>query len=177
MSDFELPLEDGGRAAEPTRPTAKTPGAAVARKEGVNRLQVVAVVVAILVLCWAAWATRTLLELRAQEVPFAKVQLQSLIGEYVRAQARSPSPPEKIEAETALFMRTLDSVMGQAAGGGRVILVNEAIVSGDVVDITEQVRRAVYAKVPRPQAAAADSVDAQMLQYLLANGGEGGSGE
>lgn len=176
MSDFELPLEGGGPAG-PARPAARSPRAAVARKPGVSRQQVLGVAAALVVLCWGAWATRTLLDLRAQELPVAKVQLQSLIGEYVRAQARSPSPPERIEAETARFMQTLDRAMSEAAGEGRVILVNEAIVSGDVADITEQVREAVYARVPRPQVAAANSVDAQMLQYLLANGGENGDRE
>lgn len=141
------------------------------RRQGIDRMQVALVAALVVALCWGAWMTRAVLDLRSENAPFVKVQLQKIITEYVQGQARSATPPEQIQAETARFMGALDAAMKHAAGEGQVVMVNEAIVAGDVPDVTDAVRAEVYTKVPRPQMASAGTVETRMRDYLIQNGG------
>ena len=68
--------------------------------------------------------------------------------------------------ETAVFMATLDQTVAGLSEGGKVVLVHEAVIGGDIPDVTEAVKAAVYAKVPRPQVAQA-AVDAQQAQSAM----------
>jgi hypothetical protein len=63
---------------------------------------------------------------------------------------------------------------------GKVVLVHEAIVGGEVPDVTQSVKTAVYAKVPRPQPAQAlgaapqgqaARVEQEMQAFMAANQG------
>jgi hypothetical protein len=106
-----------------------------------------------------------------------KVQVQGLIGEYVRAQARTDTPQEQVAAETRAFLDQLQKSVQALSANGRVVLVNEAVVGGDVADLTGQVRKAVYAKVPIPKVVTAGGVEGKMLSYLNQNGVSGGAGK
>jgi hypothetical protein len=55
---------------------------------------------------------------------------------------------------------------------GQLVLVGEAVVAGNVPDITADVRREVYARVKMPQAAAASGTDV-MGAMRAAMGGQG----
>jgi hypothetical protein len=100
-------------------------------------------------LLWATWATHTILNLRDTHVRLVKVELADLVREYVQREARSGEPPEEITARTATFLKALNSAVSADARRGDVVLLGNAVVDGDVPDITAQVRAAVYAHAPR----------------------------
>ena len=84
----------------------------------------------------------------------ASVRLQQLVGEYVQAQARSAAPPEAVTQQTQAFMAALGGELKRRGEDGTTVLVGEAVLSSNVPDITDQVRKAIYAKVPMPASAA-----------------------
>lgn len=83
----------------------------------------------------------------------AKVQLSGIVGEYVQAQARSATAPEQVTIETRAFMGEVQKNLERRGASGQIVLVGEAVLAGNVPDITTEVRREVYAKVKMPQAA------------------------
>ncbi len=127
-------------------------------------------------LLWNAWLTRQTFDLQAAGSPFVKVQLQRIVGDYVQAQARSSKAPERVAAETELFMKTLDASVAQLGQEGKIVVVSEAVVGGNVPDVTDALREVVYSKVPQPKAATAGSVEDQMRAYLSQNGASNGTG-
>jgi hypothetical protein len=50
-------------------------------------------------------------------------------------------------------MGTLDEELRKVGAGGTTVLVGEAVLSKNVPDITDQIRKAVFARVPLPAAA------------------------
>lgn len=133
---------------------------------------------------WGAWVTKNLLG-REDMPPMARVQLSAIVGEYVQAQARSATPPEQVTAETRAFMAEIQRNLEARGASGQIVLVGEAVLAGDVPDITAALRRQVYAKVRMPQAAAlggANEVLGAMRSAmsdpaaLASSGGAGGQG-
>jgi hypothetical protein len=102
---------------------------------------------------WGAWVTKNLL---AEEgtAPMARVQLSAIVGEYVQAQARSATPPEQVTAETRAFMAEIQRNLEARGASGQIVLVGEAVLAGNVPDITASLRKEVYTKVRMPQPAA-----------------------
>lgn len=109
-----------------------------------------AVIVALL---WGAWVTKSIMA-PPEAVPMVSVRLQQLVGEYVQAQARSAAPPEAVTQQTQAFMAALGSELKRRGEDGTTVLVGEAVLSSNVPDITDQVSKSIYAKVPMPAAAA-----------------------
>ena len=107
---------------------------------------------------WGAWVTKELLADSALP-PIAKVQLSTIVGEYVQAQARSATPPEQVTSETRAFMGEVQRNLERRGASGQIVLVGEAVLAGNVPDITAEVRREVYTRVKMPQAAAGASAD------------------
>ena len=107
---------------------------------------------------WGAWVTKNLMASEGT-APMARVQLSAIVGEYVQAQARSATPPEQVTAETQAFMAEIQRSLEARGQRGQVVLVGEAVLAGNVPDITAELRREVYAKVRMPRAAAADAGD------------------
>lgn len=101
---------------------------------------------------WGAWVTKNLL---ADEgtAPMARVQLSAIVGEYVQAQARSATPPEQVTAETRAFMAEIQRNLEARGQRGQIVLVGEAVLAGNVPDITASLRKEVYTKVRMPQPA------------------------
>lgn len=128
-------------------------GAIPSRRAGIGRAHVMILVVAVAGLVWGAWMTRSILDLRGRPAPFVTVQLEGLVAEYVRAQARSAKSPDQIGTETTMFMKLLDASVARRARAGKVVLVSEAVVGGSVPDITGSVRREIYAHLPAPRLA------------------------
>lgn len=119
---------------------------------------------------WGAWVTRELLNAPATPT-FVRVQLSSMIGEYVTAQARSPSPPDVVTAETKAFMGAVQRNLEARGARGQVVLVGEAVLAGNVPDVTMAVRREVYAKVRSPGSRSATNSDVMdaMRQVMAPN--------
>jgi len=107
---------------------------------------------------WGAWVTKSVLT-GPDHPAIAKVQLSGIVGEYVQAQARSATPPEQVTTETRAFMGEVQRNLERRGASGQIVLVGEAVLAGNVPDITAEVRREVYARVKMPQAAAASGAD------------------
>ncbi len=101
---------------------------------------------------WGAWVTKKLM---ADDVipPIARVQLSAIVGEYVQAQARSATPPDQVTAETRAFMAEIQRNLETRGASGQIVLVGEAVLAGNVPDITASLRKEVYTKVRMPQPA------------------------
>lgn len=151
--DGPLFEEAGGRPGE-NPPVAPRP--ANARKLGWMPVALVGSLVAAGL--WGAWVTKNVLA-AGDLPPMAKVQLAGLVGEYVQAQARSVTPPEQVTSETRAFMAEIQRNLAARGQAGQIVLVGEAVLAGEVPDITAELRREVYARVKMPQAAAANAGD------------------
>ena len=101
---------------------------------------------------WGAWVTKNLLADEAIP-PIARVQLSGIVGEYVQAQARSATPPEQVTEETRAFMAEIQRNLEARGAKGQIVLVGEAVLAGNVPDITASLRKEVYTKVRMPQPA------------------------
>ncbi len=102
---------------------------------------------------WGAWVTKNLIASEGT-APMARVQLSAIVGEYVQAQARSATPPEQVTAETRAFMAEIQRNLEARGASGQIVLVGEAVLAGNVPDITASLRKEVYTKVRMPQPAA-----------------------
>ena len=138
--------------APPIVPLASRPARASAARTGLPRWAFLAMALAVVTLLWGAWVTKSLITPPAA-VPMASVRLEQLVGEYVQAQARSAAPPELVTQQTQAFMTALGDELQRRGQDGTTVLVGEAVLSQNVPDITDQVRAAIYAKVPPPSAA------------------------
>ncbi|MBJ7499649.1 MAG: TrbI F-type domain-containing protein [Sphingopyxis sp.] len=137
MSDREPELE----FALPRTPTPPPPPLRVA---GLSLGQIAAAVLAIAALVWAIWVTHAIVE-PAKRQDIVAVRLSAIVGEYVQAQARSASPPARVEAEMQRFMATLEERVQERGAKGQIVLVGEAVLTRNVPDVTDDIRRAVYA--------------------------------
>lgn len=99
---------------------------------------------------WGAWVTKKLMADDAIP-PIARVQLSGIVGEYVQAQARSATPPEQVTAETRAFMAEIQRNLEARGQRGQIVLVGEAVLAGNIPDITASLRKEVYTKVRMPQ--------------------------
>ena len=120
---------------------------------------------------WGAWVTKNVLG-AGDRPAIAKVQLSGIVGEYVQAQARSATPPEQVTTETRAFMGEVQKNLERRGASGQIVLVGEAVLAGNVPDITAEVRREVYGHVKMPQAANASAGEV-MGAMRAAMGGQG----
>ena len=118
---------------------------------------------------WGAWVTKNVLGAGDRHA-IAKVQLAGIVGEYVQAQARSATPPEQVTTETRAFMGEVQKNLERRGASGQIVLVGEAVLAGNVPDITAEVRREVYAKVRMPQAANASAGEVMGAMRAAMNG-------
>lgn len=133
---------------------------------------------------WGVWVTKNLVS-REDRPAMARVQLSAIVGEYVQAQARSATPPEQVTAETRAFMAEVQRNLEARGASGQIVLVGEAVLAGNIPDITTDLRRQIYTKVRMPQAAAfggANDVMGAMRSAMsdpaapARSGGTGGQG-
>lgn len=128
---------------------------------------------------WGAWATKALVDLSRERQPIVQVRLSEIVGDYVRDAARSSLPSDEVSRQTARFLKALNDVVSAQGSGGRIVLLSNAVVSGELPDITAEVRAQVYSRVTRPIPApaspaisapsSAGDVAGQMRQFM---GGE-----
>ena len=149
-------------------PPAATP--VVARRAhrgfgGFSRAQLLLGLALILALVWSMWVTKALIAPREEHI--VKASLSNIVGEYVSAQARSASPPAQVEAEMRAFMSSLDHELHRRGANGQVVLVGEAVLTKNVPDITDSLRKAVYASGVRPPRQAS-AQELQQLQQQMA---------
>jgi len=126
---------------------------------------------------WGAWTTRQLLALEHKVHPIVRIQLGELVGEYVRSEARSGVPADQLPAQTAAFMKILNGAVEARAQGGAIIMLSNAVVDGDVPDITQAVRQDVYARIQRPAESKAPDTTEQMKQFFQQGAASSGAGQ
>lgn len=152
---------------------ASVKASAVAPKAGLSPLAYGLAALAVACALWVAWMTKTVTDLKETRAPFASVQLQPLIQEYVQAQSHTSTSEDQVTRETQAFMVALDGELKTLGRTGTTVLVAEAVLSQDVPDITPLVRKAVYSKVPMPGTGLAAN-PRLALPPLVASNGLGG---
>ena len=125
---------------------------------------------------WGAWVTKSVVD-RPDQPEFVQLQLQTLISEYLRGQARSGKDQNQAAQETAQFMAVLDARVAELGKTGKVVLVHEAVIGGNIPDVTARIKQQVYGQVPLPSVGAPKGVNAQMQDFLTehSNPASGGS--
>lgn len=163
-------VPSNGVASERASGAATSGPAAIA---GVPVTRIVILAAAAGALVWGAWATKGITDLRSAQTHIVKARLTEVVTGYVQAAARSNSPPEVAAQQTATFLKVLNDTVNAHAANGQVVLLANAVVAGDVPDITDQIQTEVYAKVPKPAAASPGEVQSQMRQFMSSNQGQG----
>jgi hypothetical protein len=125
---------------------------------------------------WGTWASKTIIELRTHQTHIVKARLTEVVSDYVQAAARSGGSPDQVTQATANFLRVLNDAVTAHSADGQIVMLANAIVAGQVPDITDQIRAEVYAKVPRPAAASTNQVQAQMKEFMSSNASPAGGG-
>ena len=92
-------------------------------------------------LVWAAWATRTLVELRERRI--VSVSLSRLVEDFVAAEARNGGSREDAAKRTGAYLGAVNRAVTNLARDGTTVLVSEATLGRSVPDRTAQVRAAV----------------------------------
>lgn len=169
LFDSAVPKEAAGDPA-PALASA-LPAQASPRAVGLGLVAVVALLVGAGL--WGVWVTKRLVDVPAAP-PIARAELSAIVGEYVQRQARSATPPDQVTAETKAFMQEIERNLQRRGSQGQVVLVGEAVLTQNVPDITAELRREVYAKVPMPKIAAAGATDVMgSMQAAMADPGLG----
>ena len=132
---------------------------------GFTRQQIIIGLVMLALLIWGMWVTRALTAPKQDHIVSAR--LSALVGDYVEAQRFSGSPPDRVQAEMRAFMSSLDKELQRRSEGGQVVLVGEAVLTKNVPDITESLKKAVFASgVPEPKRVSVEQL--QRMQELSA---------
>ena len=152
----------------PPAPTSAPQTARGARRigfGGFTRQQIIIGLVMLALLIWGMWVTRALMVPKQDHIVSAR--LSALVGDYVEGQRFSGSPPDRVQAEMRAFMSSLDKELQRRSEGGQVVLVGEAFLTKNVPDITESLKKAVFASgVPEPKRVSVEQL--QRMQELSA---------
>lgn len=109
-------------------------------------LRLGAVLALVGVTLWGAWVSREVARPREQIVT---VRLSETIARFVDAEARSGKAPEDGQARTLAYLQAAEAAVREMGRNGRVVLVAEAVLSGDVPDATAELEQRVAAKLGR----------------------------
>jgi NAD+--asparagine ADP-ribosyltransferase len=96
-------------------------------------------------LVWAAWATRTLLDLSKRQI--VSVSLSRLVEDFVAAEARNGGTPEETSRRTATYLAAVNETLGALAKDGTTVIVSEATLGKSVPDRTGWVAGQVQARL------------------------------
>jgi conjugal transfer pilin signal peptidase TrbI len=104
------------------------------------------VLLTVCLLLWGAWVSRELVKPREQIVT---VRLSETVARFVDAEARNARDPETGQARTLAYLKAAEAAVQEMGGNGRVVLVAEAVVAGDVPDATAELERRIAARLGR----------------------------
>ena len=134
---------------------------------GLTRSQIAGSALILGATVWGMWVTKTLIIPSQDHIVSAR--LSAIIGDYVQAQARSATPPPQVEGEMRRFMAALDKEVQRRSDKGEIIMVGEAVLTKNVPDITDSIKKAVYASgVPYPRRASTQDMQAIARQATAA---------
>ena len=102
---------------------------------------VVATILLLAGLIWAAWATRLLLDVSERQI--VSVSLSTLVGDFVAAESRNGGTPEQTASRTAAYLAAINQSVSALGADGTTVLVTEATLGKSVPDRTELVRTEV----------------------------------
>ena len=102
---------------------------------------VVATIVLLAGLIWAAWTTRLLLEVSERQI--VSVSLSTLVGDFVAAESRNGGTPEQTASRTTAYLAAVNRSVSALGADGTTVLVTEATLGKSVPDRTELVRAEV----------------------------------
>lgn len=132
---------------------------------GYTRVQIFLGLLLVATIVWGMWVTRALTLSKQDHIVSAR--LSSLVGDYVEAQRFSGSPPDRVRAEMQAFMASLDKELQRRSQSGQIVLVGEAVLTKNVPDITDSLKKAVFASgVPEPKRISVEEL--QRMQELSA---------
>lgn len=94
---------------------------------------------------WGVWTTDRLLSLESREV--VTVELSTIMGDFIEAEARAGRPPEETKRRVEIYLQAVEASVEQLGREGRTVLVAEAVVAGSTRDLTEAVRADVARRV------------------------------
>jgi conjugal transfer pilin signal peptidase TrbI len=139
-------LSDGsGVVATTPRTQPRELSAAGFRFAGFSAARLAFFILCVAGLCWGMWVTRQLTKPSADDL--VSVRLSKLVGDFVTNQARSNVPEDVAAIQTAMYMKSLDTVLKDRSARGATILVAEAVVASSARDVTEEVRAETAARM------------------------------
>ena len=106
-------------------------------------------------LVWGAWATHQIRALSTHEV--VTVQLASVMGEFVEAEARNHTDPEASRQRIARYLAAVDDAVQAMGKDGATVLVAEAVVAGSARDATPELRSRVARHLAQSQLPGGDN--------------------
>ena len=107
-------------------------------------LRISAVLLLVGLLLWGAWVSRELARPREQIVT---VRLAETIARFVDAEARAQKDPQEGQARTLAYLKAAEAAVQDMGTGGRVVLVAEAVLAGEVPDVTPELERRIAARL------------------------------
>jgi uncharacterized protein HemY len=107
-------------------------------------LRISAVLLLVGLLLWGAWVSRELARPREHIVT---VRLAETIARFVDAEARAQKDPEVGQARTLAYLKAAEAAVQDMGTGGRVVLVAEAVLAGEVPDATPELERRIAAQL------------------------------
>ena len=117
------------------------------RLQSFNRavaLRLGGVLLAVSALLWGLWVSRELVRPREQIVT---VRLAATIARFVDAEARAQKDPQDGQARTLAYLKAAEAAVRDMGTDGRVVLVAEAVLGGDVPDATSELERRIAARL------------------------------
>jgi hypothetical protein len=103
--------------------------------------RVIATIVLLIALIWAAWITRLLLDISRRQI--VSVSLSTLVSDFVAAESRNGGTPEQTASRTAAYLAAVNQAVSALGANGTTVIVTEATLGKTVPDRTGQVRAAV----------------------------------
>ena len=100
------------------------------------------VLLTVCVLLWGTWVSREIARPREQIVT---VRLAETIARFVDAEARAQKDPQEGQARTLAYLKAAEAAVKDMGKGGRVVLVAEAVLAGEVPDATPELERRIAA--------------------------------
>lgn len=107
-------------------------------------LRLGAVLLLVGLLLWSAWVSRELARPREKIVT---VRLAETIARFVDAEAHAQKDPQEGQARTLAYLKAAEAAVKDMGTGGRVVLVAEAVVGGEVPDATPELERRIAARL------------------------------
>ncbi|MFC3213168.1 TrbI F-type domain-containing protein [Novosphingobium panipatense] len=93
-----------------------------------------------------AWVSREVARPREQIVT---VRLAETIARFVDAEARAAPDPEVGQARTLAYLKAAEAAVQDMGKNGRVVLVAEAVLAGEVPDATAELEQRIAARLGR----------------------------